>query len=105
MITAITGALRRYFAEHGEIVDETVVIVPVNLRPADATVPFGLGNEFGLLFVPLPTGEAGAERRQSAVKEQMDQIKASREGAFLYNMLELMGQVPTGVQNVDRPVR
>jgi len=29
----------------------------------------------------------------------MDQIKASREGAFLYNMLELMGQVPAGAQN------
>jgi hypothetical protein len=29
----------------------------------------------------------------------MDQIKATREGAFLYSMLELMGQVPTGAQN------
>jgi diacylglycerol O-acyltransferase len=99
MLTAITGALRRYFAEHGEIVDETVVIVPVNLRSAGAPVPTGLGNDFGLLFVPLPTGEADAQRRQSAVKQQMDQIKASREGAFLYSMLELMGQVPTGAQN------
>jgi WS/DGAT/MGAT family acyltransferase len=99
MLAAITGALRRYFAEHGDVVDETVVIVPVNLRSADAPVPSGLGNEFGLLFVPLPTGEADADRRQSAIKEQMDQIKASREGAFLYSMLELMGQVPTGAQN------
>jgi diacylglycerol O-acyltransferase len=99
MLGVITNAFRRYFAEHGDTVEQTVVIVPVNLRPADAPVPSGLGNEFGLVFVPLPTGEPDPTRRQTAVKEQMDQIKATREGAFLYNMLELMGQVPTGAQN------
>lgn len=99
MLAAITAAFRRYFAEHGDTVDETVVIVPVNLRPAGAPVPSGLGNEFGLAFVPLPTGEPDPARRQTAAKAQMDQIKATREGAFLYSMLELMGQVPTGAQN------
>jgi diacylglycerol O-acyltransferase len=99
MLAAITAAFRRYFAEHGDAVEQTVVIVPVNMRPAGAPVPSGLGNEFGLVFVPLPTGEPDPARQQAAVKEQMDQIKATREGAFLYTMLELMGQVPTGAQN------
>jgi diacylglycerol O-acyltransferase / wax synthase len=104
MLAAITAAFRRYFAEHGDIVEETVVIVPVNLRETSGPVPSGLGNEFGLLFVPLPTGEGDGARRQSAVKDQMDQIKATREGPFIYSMLELMGQVPTGAQNawIDR---
>jgi diacylglycerol O-acyltransferase len=99
MLAAITAAFRRYFAEYGDSVEQTVVIVPVNLRAAGAPVPSGLGNEFGLVFVPLPTGEPEPQRRQAAVKEQMDQIKATREGTFLYTMLELMGQVPTGAQN------
>jgi WS/DGAT/MGAT family acyltransferase len=99
MLAAITAAFHRYFAEHGDAVEETVVIVPVNLRPAGAPVPSGLGNEFGLVFVPLPTGEPDPTYRQTAVKAQMDQIKATREGVFLYSMLELMGQVPTGAQN------
>jgi diacylglycerol O-acyltransferase len=99
MLAAITAAFRRYFAQHGDTVEQTVVIVPVNLRQADAPVPSGLGNEFGLVFVPLPTGEADPTRQQATVKEQMDQIKATREGAFLYTMLELMGQVPTAAQN------
>jgi WS/DGAT/MGAT family acyltransferase len=99
MLAAITGACRRYFTEHGDTVEQTVVIVPVNLRATGAPVPSGLGNEFGLVFVPLPTGEPDATRRQTAIKEQMDQIKATREGAFIYSMLELMGQVPTGAQN------
>jgi diacylglycerol O-acyltransferase / wax synthase len=99
MLAAITGALLRYFAEHGDTIRETVVIVPVNLRAPDVPVPSGLGNEFGLVYVPLPTGEPDAQHRQTEIKEQMDQIKASREGAFIYTMLELMGQVPTGAQN------
>ena len=99
MLGAITAALRRYFAEHGDTVEQTVVIVPVNLRAADAPVPSGLGNEFGLVFVPLPTGEPDHTRQQASVKAQMDQIKSTREGAFLYSMLELMGQVPTAAQN------
>jgi diacylglycerol O-acyltransferase / wax synthase len=98
MLAATTAAFRGYFAEHGDTVEQTVV-VPVNLRLAGAPVSSGLGDEFGLVFVPLPTGEPKPQRRQAAVKEQMDQIKATREGAFLYTMLELMGQVPTRAQN------
>jgi WS/DGAT/MGAT family acyltransferase len=99
MLAAMTNAFRRYFAEHDDIVEETVVIVPVNLRATGAPVPSGLGNDFGLVFVPLPTSEPDATRRQTEVKEQMDQIKATREGAFIYTMLELMGNVPTSAQN------
>jgi diacylglycerol O-acyltransferase len=99
MLAVVTGALRLYFAEHGDEVDEAVVVVPVNLRTAGAAVPTGLGNEFGLVFVPLPTGEGDPHRRLAAIREQMGQIKTTREGAFIFSMLELMGQVPTGVQN------
>jgi len=48
MLTAITSALRRYLLEHDALAEEVIVIVPVNLRPAGASLPAGLGNEFGL---------------------------------------------------------
>ncbi len=73
--------------------------MPVNLRPAGASLPAGLGNEFGLVFVPLPTGEPDPSRRQARVKVLMDQIKSSREGVFVHAMLELMGQIPAAAQN------
>jgi diacylglycerol O-acyltransferase len=98
ILTAITSALRRYLAEHDSLVAQVHVIEPVNLRPAGAALPAGLGNEFGLVFVALPTGEADPERRRARIKAQLDQIKSSREGAFIYNMLELMGQIPAGLQ-------
>ena len=56
MLTAITSALRRYLLEHHALAEEVIVIVPVNLRPAGVPLPAGLGNQFGLAFVRLPTG-------------------------------------------------
>lgn len=99
MLTAITGAFRRYLAEHDGLVDEVVAIVPVDLRPKDAPLSAGLGNAFGLLFVELPTGEPDRRARQALVKRRMDRIKSSREGAFVFSMLQLMGQIPTPLQN------
>ena len=99
MLAAITSALRRYLLEHDALAEEVIVIVPVNLRPAGAPLPAGLGNEFGLVFVRLPTGETGEGHRRARVKAQMDQVKGSREGVFVYTMLEWMGQLPAAVQN------
>ena len=46
MLTAITSALRRYLIEHHALAEEVIVIAPVNLRPAGAPLPAGLGNQF-----------------------------------------------------------
>jgi len=99
MLTAITSALRRYLLEHHALAEEVIVIVAVNLRPAGAPLPAGLGNQFGLAFVRLPTGETDQGRRRARVKAQMDQVKSSREGVFVYTMLQWMGQLPAAVQN------
>ena len=99
MLTAITSALRRYLLEHDALAEEVIVIVPVDLRPAGAPLPAGLGNEFGLVFVRLPTGETDEHRRRAGVKAQMDQVKSSREGVFVFTMLQWMGQLPAAVQN------
>jgi diacylglycerol O-acyltransferase / wax synthase len=99
MLAAITRALRRYLLEHDALAAEVIVIVPVSLRPEGASLPAGLGNELGLVFVRLPTGETDQGRRPARVKTQMDQVKSSREGAFVYAMLQQMGQLPAAVQN------
>jgi len=99
MLAAITSALRRYLLAHDAPADEVIVIVPVDLRPAGASLPAGLGNEFGLVFVRLPTGETDPGRRRARIKAQMGQIKTSREAAFVHGMLRWMGQLPAAVQN------
>ena len=62
-------------------------------------MPAGLGNQFGLVFVRLPTGETDQGRRRARVKAQIDQVKSSHEGAFVSAMLEWMGQLPAAMQN------
>jgi len=99
VLAAITTALRRYLLEHDALAAEVIVIVPVSLRPEGASLPAGLGNEFGLVFVRLPTGEADQVRRRARIKAQMDQIKSSREALFVHAMLQRMGQLPAAVQN------
>src|SRR5512144_1926262 len=56
LLTAVTGALRRYLEAHGGVVDNIRTLVPVNLRPLDRPVPATLGNKFGLAFLDLPVG-------------------------------------------------
>ena len=99
VLGAITSALRCYLLEHDAQVSDVLVIEPVNLRLPGAPLPAGLGNRFGLVFVALPTGEPDAGRRRALIRAQTEQIKHSRESAFVCTMLELMGQIPASVQN------
>ena len=99
VLTAITSALRRYLLEHDALVTNVLVIEPVNLRAPGAALSAGLGNKFGLVFIVLPTGEPDPARRRVLIRAQMEQIKHGRESALAYTMLELMGQIPAGLQN------
>jgi NRPS condensation-like uncharacterized protein len=54
LLAALSGGLRRYLRDRGAAVQEIQAMVPFNLRPLDQPVPRGLGNKFGLVFLPLP---------------------------------------------------
>src|SRR5207244_4008683 len=58
LVAATAGALRRYLLSRGQDVNdlEIRVAVPVNLRPLDREAE--LGNQFGLVMLPLPIGVA-----------------------------------------------
>lgn len=98
MLAAVAGAFRGYLHERDALVDEVAVVVPIDLRPKGTPLPSGLGNEFGLLFAALPTGEPDPQARQQLVKQRMDRLKSSREGAFIFSVLQLLGQLPTPVE-------
>ena len=69
LVTALTGGLRDYLRERDSAAIEVRAMVPFNLRPVDEPLPSTLGNEFGLVYLPLPVGlraRAIASRRSSA---------------------------------------
>ncbi len=92
LVAAVAGALRRYMAEHGEIVNIRAM-VPVNLRSADHP-PEALGNQFALVYLTLPLEEETAQLRLRNVKRQMDMLKQSPEPVIVYEILNIIGMFP-----------
>lgn len=95
LLTAMTGALRRYLIKQGtDVTDMNFrAVVPVNLRPLDG--PIKLGNEFGLVFLSLPVGVEDPHERLMELKRRMDAIKDSPEAFIALGVLAMLGTSPT----------
>jgi WS/DGAT/MGAT family acyltransferase len=98
LLTAVTGALRRYLEAHGTVVDNIRALVPVNLRPLDRPVPATLGNKFGLAFLDLPVGLDDPLARLGELSRRMAAIKHSSEGAMVFGLLAGIGFTPIPVE-------
>ncbi len=98
LMAALSGALRHYLQDRGDPVQEIQAMVPFNLRPLDQPVPQGLGNRFGLVFLPLPVGVSGSYRRLLEVHKRMDEIKQSRDGPISYALLSAIGLTPEPIE-------
>lgn len=99
LMAATTGSIRSYLAEHGNLRPELRVraIVPVDLR---RTPLEKLGNQFGLVFVPLPAGVEPANERLRLVKADLDEIKRSPEARVILQLLGLAGFAGAAVEHV-----
>jgi WS/DGAT/MGAT family acyltransferase len=99
LISAVTGALRRYMVEQGEAPASGMEIratVPVNLRPLEHARE--LGNHFGLVFLDMPIGESNPLRRARMVNERMNDLKASKQAAVSFGLLAALGMGPSALQ-------
>ena len=108
LMSAMTGALRRFLAEAGEPVDEFTVraIVPVNLRPIQRIEDMddSMGNRFGLVFLDLPVNESTSETRLRAVKQRMDAAKNTPEAFVSFGILNAIGHTSASVEHVINEV-
>jgi WS/DGAT/MGAT family acyltransferase len=100
LMTAITGALRRYMQENDQNVDGVNIraSVPVNLRAIDA--PLELGNRFGLIFPTLPVGGRDIHERFLEMRRNMNEIKNSPEAVVAYGVLNALGMTPMDIESV-----
>ncbi len=98
MITAVTGALRRYLEDRGV---QTAGLnfrayIPFNLRPLDQ--PIELGNKFGLVFLQLPIGTVNKMERLQIIKQRMDELKNSPEAVVAITLLATAGMLPKDIE-------
>jgi diacylglycerol O-acyltransferase len=100
LVAALTGGLRDYLRQRDSLTDELRAMVPFNLRPLDKPLPSTLGNDFGLVYLPLPVGIRSTRERLAAVKSAMDEIKHSPEGPIAYGILGLVGLTPVDIEKL-----
>lgn len=100
LLTAMTGALRRYLQGRDEEVDglNFRAVVPVNLRTPGTEEE--LGNKFGLVFLSLPVGLADPAKRLQELKQRMDALKDSLEAPVAFGILTAIGMSPQTIQDI-----
>ncbi len=98
LLASVTGALRSYMLEHGDVIDDIEIraTVPVNLRPLEHAKD--LGNHFGLVFLSLPVGCSNPLERLALIKQRMLALKASKQAVMTFGALAALGLAPSPVQ-------
>ena len=92
LAAALAGALGRYLRERGADPGEARLhaVVPVNLRPPEEFG--GMGNRFGLVYLPLPVAVRDPVERLRRVRREMDRLKRSPEALVVYALLRVFGR-------------
>lgn len=101
LLAVMTGALRDYLIKMGENVDRKVihVAVPVNLRPGEnGHESKMLGNQFGMIFVPMPVGMNSPLERLYQIKHDTVTLKSSPQPVMSFGMLYAAGMLPEAIQ-------
>ena len=99
VLSASTGALRRYFDYRAESVpSEFVALVPMSIRRPEEEGE--LGNRMTTLLVPLPLRETDPARRLRIVGETTTKLKKSEGARAAPLIIEASGWVPPTVNRV-----
>lgn len=99
LVAAVAGALRQYMMRnHGNTAQACIhVTIPFNLRPLDAPIE-QLGNQFGLVLLPLPVHIDDPLQRLAQARADMNQLKHSYQAHVFYGLLEFFGKGPSAVE-------
>ena len=92
MLTAVSGAVGRYYAHRKMHVDELHCLVPMSLRQSEDD--HALGNRVGAFNVALPIGEPDALLRLARIRHQTGAAKSDRRGAAWPLMMRALASMP-----------
>jgi WS/DGAT/MGAT family acyltransferase len=98
VMAVVTGALRTWLSERGELPERPLVaVVPISVRATDDGNNFG--NRIGMLFATLPTNEPNRRKRLEFIHAEMDRVKrrhAAVPATFLQDANHLIPPVLFG---------
>lgn len=87
VLTAMSGGFHRYLAERDELVDDVLVMVPINLRRPGEALPRHLGNRIGLLPILLPVRSGDPDERLRILRARVEELKGSPAPAISRTLL------------------
>lgn len=98
MLTALGGALRRFFGTHGAVSRQLEIrcLMPANLRNASSDEK--LGNRCGLIPFELPVGIEAPIQRLHETQRRIQRFERAYEAQRALGLFSLIGQTPRGVQ-------
>ncbi len=94
ILAIVSKALTRYLQERRTPLKEVHWMLPVSLSPMDPDLPKVLGNNFALVFLPMPLGIKNWDKLLAAVKERSGRLKNSEEPAVAYELQRAMARAP-----------
>lgn len=98
LVSAVSGAIRRYLLAHDLPAEDFRAIIPVNMRTEKE---YGtLGNKFGLVFLSLPVSFADPLKRLAEVGRRMAALKDSAEASVALGILNIMGLSAAEIQSL-----
>ncbi len=92
VLTAVSGAVGRYYAHRKVPLDELHCMVPMSLRERDERS--ALGNRVGAFNVALPIGEADPMQRLALIQRQTGAAKRDRRGAVWPLLTRVLASMP-----------
>ncbi|MFC4258129.1 wax ester/triacylglycerol synthase family O-acyltransferase [Marinobacter lacisalsi] len=94
LLASVAGALREFLLAHEvQISSDIHVALPFNLRSREQPIS-ELGNQFGLVVVPLPVGVDDPKARFGAVQKAMRELKSSAQPRATFGLLAVLGYGP-----------
>ncbi|GAB2874657.1 wax ester/triacylglycerol synthase family O-acyltransferase [Pseudoduganella ginsengisoli] len=94
LVACVTGALAAYLEDQSDTAAKLDLraLVPVNLRPPGRLTE--LGNQFGLVFLDLPSAIGDPVQRAIEVHKRMDLLKQSTQPQVALAILTAIGVAP-----------
>lgn len=97
LVSCVACALHAYLAGRDETCGSVNWMIPVNLKPLDATLPEELGNSFAIVQLELPTNEPDPLAVLAVVRRRMGRIKNGHEAAIAFRIQEMVSGLSTSL--------
>ena len=90
LVTCVAGSLHAYLSAHDSDCASVNLMIPVNLKALDLTLPEELGNNFALVQLEVPTDQDDLPALLDVVKQRMGRIKHGHEALLAFRLQELI---------------